>query len=409
MINLKPENNQKNRIFLVRRNSKSFSRIKDFFDHENSWNVSERSELAHNSLNFRWKRLIFVLFLVLLISISGCKGKKDVKKALEEIRTGTEGIVLNFLPNAPPATIHVEKGIPPETFDVVLEVKNKGAYPQPDEGIGGLGPLLGKVYLSGYDQNILVFTPSPPVAELTGRTLEGKSTINPNGGQDLVVFKVNVNVENLNVEKYEPILLATACYNYFTIAGPSVCIDPNPYSTVKEKKVCEVQDVTLTNQGAPIAVTKIGEEAFATKTQFKITVKNVGGGDVIKREAFEKCNPFGSDKIGREDIDKVYLYEVKISDKTLDCGPFAEGNKGKQGYIRLINGEGFVICELRDYGGSKTAYTTPLRIWLSYNYINTAERKLQIKMETSGLGGVSPESGSNYPQPNIPIEQQYGP
>lgn len=342
------------------------------------------------------KKFIFVLFFILLISISGCtsKGKKDVKKSLEEIRTGTEGIVVSFLPNALPGKIHVEQN-QPNDFEVVLEIKNKGAYPQPDEGVSGLGPLLSKIYLSGYDPNILIFSPAP-TADLSGRTLEGKSTINPNGGQDLVAFKVNVNTENLNVEKYEPTLLATVCYNYFTIAGPSVCIDPNPYSTVKEKKVCEVQDTTLSNQGAPVAVTKIEEEAFATKTQFKITIKNVGSGDVIKREEIEKCNPFGTEKIGREDIDKVYLYEVKISDKTLQCGPFAEGvAKGTQGYVRLINGEGFVICELpqRDYGQSKTSYTTPLRIWLSYNYRTTTERKIQIIKESGALGGAPTSVG----------------
>lgn len=44
---LKPENNQKNKVFLVRRNAKRFSRIKNFFGHE-------------NSKNFRWKKAVIV-------------------------------------------------------------------------------------------------------------------------------------------------------------------------------------------------------------------------------------------------------------------------------------------------------------------------------------------------------------
>ncbi|MBI2650369.1 hypothetical protein HYX04_03570 [Candidatus Woesearchaeota archaeon] len=341
------------------------------------------------------KRLVFVLFIALLILISGCKGKKSTEKSLEEIRTGTEGIVMSFLQNAPPATIHVEKGVdePLNSFEVILELRNKGAFPQPGEG--GTAPV-GRMFLSGYDQNILSFDKNS-VEEFTGKALEGKSSINPNGGLDLFTFRGQVNVDNLNVEKYEPTLLATACYKYLTVAGPSVCIDPDPYSTI-QKKICEAQDISLSSQGAPIAVTKIDEEAFATKTQFKITIKNVGNGDVVKYEAINKCGPSG-DKILREDVDKVYLQEVRIGNKVLNCGPFVNTGdssvRRKAGDIRLINGEGFIICELpsSDYSQSKTAYTTPITITLLYGYRSSIEKKIEIKQETSGItGGSSPPS-----------------
>ncbi len=345
------------------------------------------------------KKLVFALFLISAVLISGCSsGKKDVQKSLEEIRTGTEGIALRFLPNAPPDKIHAEEGADPLTtsFDVVLELRNKGAFPQP-------GPITspnGVLYLSGYDQSIMSFIgQNPPVENLGGKALEGKSAINPNGGLDLATFKGVINTENLNVEKYEPTLLATACYDYQTVAGPSVCIDPDPYS-VNEKKVCQVQDTQLNSQGAPVAVTQINEEAFATKTQFKITIKNVGNGDVIKIDSLKKCSPSG-DKIGRDDIDKVYLFEAKVGSKTLNCGPFAniqDGNtRGLAGDIRLINGEGYIICELpsSDYSGSKTAYTTPMTINLLYGYRNSIEKKIQIKKETAGISGVSRSSQTN--------------
>lgn len=342
------------------------------------------------------KNLIFALCLILVISIYGCKGKKDLTKTLEEIRTGTEGIVINFLPNTLPEKIHVEHGIDNPPFDVILELKNKGAYPQPDDvdpraEFGSIGML----YLSGFDNKIIEFETT--TIDLSDKALEGKSTINPNGGFDVASFKGRVIAENLNVEKYEPILLATICYNYHTIAGPPVCIDPNPYSTIKEKKVCEVKDITLSNQGAPIAVTKIKEEAYATKTQFRITIKNIGGGDSIRvkqsSEFFEKCDPFGSKKVERDDIDKVYLQEVKISDNFLQCGPYTEDHvKGIQGYVRLVNGEGSVICEFQksDYGKAATAYTTPIKIKLSYGYRTVAERKMRIIKETTAAISDTP-------------------
>lgn len=339
------------------------------------------------------KILVFALFLVLLISISAC-GKKDVKKAIEDIRTGSEGISVSFLPNNPPATIHVEKA--DLSFDIFVELNNKGAYPQPDEI--ATKKLEIKVYLGGYDRNILggVAQNQNIIAEIPDMnrlptSLIGKSLVNLNGGSDIVTFKGNVKFNQLNVEKYEPTLLATICYKYYTEAGPSVCIDPDPYSTVTQKKVCEVQDTSLSSQGAPIAVTRIDEEAFQEKTQFKLTIKNVGGGDVLREDAIQKdkCNPFGTDKIKREDVDKVKLENVKIGDKDLLCSPFAEGDvEGKNGIIRLVNGEGYIICKLEktmdnSYKSSGTSYTTPIKITLSYGYRTTAQRTLQIKKELS--------------------------
>ena len=341
------------------------------------------------------EKIFLIIILLLLVLISGCKGKKSAEKSLEEIRSGTQGIAINFLLGAMPEKIHVVEGGDEATnsFDVVLEVRNVGAFPQPDE-ISLLSDLagtsLGTVHLSGYDSNILSFDTSG-AAELDPKILIGKSTINPDGGLDIIKFAGRVKTESLDVEKYEPILLATACYSYITVAGPSVCIDPNPYSTIKERKVCEVQDITLSSQGAPIAITRIDEEALAAKTQFKITIKNVGNGDVIKSESLYKCQSFGQhvEFLGTEDIDKVYLKEVKISKKQLKCGPFIDGNlNSESGYIRLTNGEGLIICELpRDeYKDNPTAFTTPLQIKLIYAYRTTTQQKIQIIKERIGIG-----------------------
>lgn len=330
------------------------------------------------------KNIVFASFLIFLVLISGCRGKKDVNKSIEELRTGANGIIINFLPNNPPEIVYADKT--KKSFDVILELNNKGIYPQPEERLGGPN---GRVFLSGYDPNIIKLEAKDSTDDLSKRALEGKSLINLNGGSDISIFTGTVDYDKLNVEKYDLTLLATACYEYESIAEQSVCIDPNPYSTIDEKKVCEVKDISLSGQGAPVAVVKIDEEALQQKTQFRITIKNVGNGDVIKLESKEKCNPSGTERLGREDVDKVFVKEVKISNVQLECRPFAEASvAGTSGYIRLINGEGSIICELSkdvypNYKTSKFVFTTPLTIHLSYFYRNTAERKLQIKKEAS--------------------------
>ena len=342
------------------------------------------------------KILIFELLLLFVIAVSGCTGGQNVKKSLEQIHTGTEGIAIGFLPNNPPDEIHVEQQ-GTDTFDVILDIRNRGAYPQPDDS-GGIASSKGKVFLSGYDTNIISFrvkdarsgqqgTSSGGLSfgDLSKMSLEGKSIINLNGGQDVIAFTGSVDGNKLNVEKYEPTFLATACYYYETAAGQSVCIDPDPYSTISEKKVCEVKDVSLSGQGAPIAVTKIDEQAFAYKTQFRITIKNAGNGEVMTQEAAEnKCDPLGNKKVERDDIDKVNLETVKIGEQGLTCGPFADAAvKGASGAVRLINGEGSFICDMpKDmYGRSTSAYTTPMLIKLSYGYRTTAEKIVRIIKE----------------------------
>jgi|GEM_PF-540200 hypothetical protein len=374
-----------------------------------------------NHPNFHLKGCILALLLI-LIAASGCSltGKSGAsasssksKKAVEDIRVGTQGIVISFLPNNPPERMVVEDSDSADnSIKIVLQVNNKGAYPQPGEGTKkGTAPEPAKIYISGYDQNIITF-PQKEI-DLSAKALEGKSTINPNGGIDFVDFKGTIHADVLNVEKYEPTLLATACYYYNTVASPQVCIDTDPYSEVSTKKVCQVSDISLSNQGAPVAVTKVAEEALATKTQFRITVKNVGGGDVVKTYSEQKCNPLGTDKLQREDIDKVYLVGVDLGNKQLNCGPFSEGTiKSGSGFIRLINGEGNIICEFlrQDYPqGANTAYTTPLKIQLGYNYRTTVERKVLIKKETiTPIGGSTSSSSSSSSSPPLTAIAQSG-
>lgn len=346
------------------------------------------------------KNSMTAFFLILIFLAAGCSKltsstSSKGKTALKDIRTGTDGISLSFLPNNPPDTVHLEENAAKNELTVIVQIDNKGSYPQPEQAKAPSG----KLFLSGYDKNILNFN-NAYSHDLSKFSLYGKSPINLNGGTDLATFKATIN--DINVEKYEPVLLATACYNYVTIAGPSVCIDPDPYSTTNQKKVCSVNDITLTNQGAPIAVTSIGEEAFAKKTQFKINIKNVGNGEVLRTttqpldselpsNSVDKCDPYstasGEDgKITKDDIDKVYLKEASIGQLALTCWPFSGDNiKTEKGFIRLINGEGSIICEYEkfndEYGGGKTAYTTPLRIVLTYVYKTTAERHLTVKKE----------------------------
>ena len=139
----------------------------------------------------------------------------------------------------------------------------------------------------------------------------------------------------------------------------------------------------MQSQGAPIAITKIDQEASSSKIQFKISLKNVGKGDLLKLDALEKCSPITGQGLERQDFDKIGLTRASVGFAELTCGPFSEGGN----IIRFNNGEGFILCSLEkgSYEDIKSAYTTPLNLEFRYAYRTTASKPIKIsKITTTG-------------------------
>ena len=321
----------------------------------------------------KFKIRLEVLFLVLLlIVVYGC-GQKSSGGVDIGLVKGTDGIVINFLKSNPQDSYLVS--IEEEPITVVVEVRNKGSYPREDDD-----NILsrGQIYISGFDTSIIDMEQNSE--RLNRQFLQGKSSFNPEGGFDTVEFTGSIFADNIIVDKYEPTILATLCYPYITKASPSICIDPFPFDD-KQKKVCNIGSQTLTSQGAPIAITRIDQEASTTKIQFKISLKNVGGGDVIKLNALEKCNPFEREGLEREDFDRIELVRADAGFATLNnCGPFPDGDR----ILRLHNGEGFIICSLdsSSYDDVRSAYITPLNLVFRYGYRTTISKPIKISKIT---------------------------
>ena len=347
--------------------------------------------------------------ILLLLFISACKNGTD--KNSDTFVRGSDGLVMSFLQNAPQERYVI--GSAPEGIAIAIDVWNKGAHP--DENAKPLGGITsekelfttrGRISISGFDKNIITMQKGyKDYKDFLDNDvyLPAASPLNPRGGLSTVEFKGTINANNIIVNKYEPTILVTACYPYFTTATPTVCIDPFPFDT-RQEKVCNIGSQNVELQGAPIAVTKIDEEASSGKIRFKITIENVGKGDVIwsnqesnLRALIYRCSPAGdqpkpavddSKKIlsrilDREDFDKVQLDEVSIAGIDLlkdkkTCTPFADD---KSNIVRLFDGKGFVICTLdtssiKDF---QSAFTTPISIKLRYVYRSTISKKISIQ------------------------------
>lgn len=294
--------------------------------------------------------VLVVLFSLLLV---GCTGTRRSGRGVDDFNfhTGTQGIELHFLPGNPPQKLYAG-----DPLNVLLEFTNKGAYNIRD----------GRLYLTGFDHEYLLFDRE----EIIGFGAEGKSVLNPEGMiSEIAEFKDPAVAMPPETDVFKQIVKATACYGYKTFASPMVCVDPDPLNIEPADKVCQIQNVGLNSQGAPVAVKSVDVDAARGRIQFKITVQNVGGGTVIESRngyvPIDRCNAL----LSRDEIDKVELRAFLSQNQPLDCKPAV---------IRLVNGRGFAYCSFSGLDPRQDAYMTALSIELSYGYRSSVATTVDI-------------------------------
>src|SRR3989338_3751406 len=330
--------------------------------------------------------IVTLCALLLAFSAAGCDKAVKKDKDVKEFKKGPDGLVMSFVPNYPPDKFIVANT--DEPISILVEVRNKGTYPpqgnNQEDSDARTNFGTGAIHLSGFDTSIIQIDPLSQ--SISGIDLPSASSVNP-GGIDTAEFDGNIVANNILIDNYNPTILVTACYPYQTKATSSICIDPKPFDT-REKKVCTIGSQNVPNQGAPIAVTRIDQEVAGGKIQFKISVKNVGKGDVIwSRDAsvLTRCDP-NQGRLERRDFDRVQLEKFSIGNVDLfaegKCAPFADGTDD---VVKLFNGEGFVICTYDIPSGIQSAYTTVIDVELGYAYRSTISKPIQIrKIETVG-------------------------
>lgn len=311
------------------------------------------------------RKIILISLISLLFFSFGCT--PETGDTGVDYRKGTQGIVMNFMADMPPARMYDNMPI-----DLVVEIRNNGAYPQPTSitgwAINVISPTakgIGTLYLSGFDNTLIAGMPK----QISIPKVEGKSPYNPEGGYDVVSFHGNIiNFNSRNIDSYNANFLVTSCYKYETIASQTVCVDPEPYSAKEKTKVCTIPpSYSLSGgQGAPVAVTKIEETVLSNKIQFKIYMKNLGDGKIIDKNRLNIDCPYSLDYTN---LNKVYV-SGRVSGYSLSCKP---GNP-----ILLAKGEGSVICTIPKPVMSKSAYTTPIQIKLEYGYTSSIQRSVEI-------------------------------
>lgn len=332
------------------------------------------------------RNIIFVL--VILLFVYGCKGKSGDKYTptitSKDIYTGKEGLSIEFFENTPPSDIFENSVLP-----IGLRLYNKGAY---DISDGYLSVSLEKEYMGLEEDslksinNLVDFKDKEHIQfDLKGKTIEY-----PKGETEVITFIANtkdLSLTDPQSEFHKSLISITSCYKYQTKAVETVCIDTDVYGFKKREKSCEAKTMTLSSQGAPVAVTKIESEMLpdkdkpdVIKPRFIITVRNMGNGEIVKKEKVEAAcssKPIGYKEWNSVNIN-VYISDISEENK-LDCD-ITKAGIHDEGIMILKQKEDSIRCTYeKGFGEEKGTFASPLYILLDYGYTDTISKDVKIK------------------------------
>ena len=258
---------------------------------------------------------------------------------------------MNFLPGAPPDRVY--EGDP---LSLLIEFSNKGAVSIEE----------GRLYISGYDREYVHLSPLAPPG-LPSFRAEGKSYYNPEGTLSATAeyYDPRVSMPE-DTDVFAQTFKVTACYRYRTEAATTVCLDPDPFNSRPEGRVCIASDTSGGPTGAPVAVTYVQQTSTRDRVQFRIGIQNAGGGLVLASDKgyvpLDQCHT----ELGRDQINKVEI-SAFLSGTALTC---------QLEQVRLGNGQGSAFCFINKRVDE--AYQTVLNIYLDYGYRDPIPGQMQI-------------------------------
>ena len=298
------------------------------------------------------KNIVGIIILTTLIVLSGCQASSEKKLTLKDFNIGSKGLVISLLKNSPPDQVWTDTN-----FKISLELKNEGLK-KVENGIIAVSTC----------ESVSFGEEGSQVAIKDDISLNPRSRFNPEGGITYVDFEVKPESEDEDC-----LFQIESCYGYETYADPDICVDADIYN-LKTDKVCQVKDVMkLKKQAGPVVVGSIEESILvldkSLKVRFKIFVKNVGSGEVIKLSEFNKI-------CGETDFEPDILNQVgisaKLSNQDVSCSPewltLSENDKAN-----------YFICTANEVEKPIDAYTAPLSITLNYGYVDTIYKVVEVK------------------------------
>ncbi len=322
------------------------------------------------------KKIIFLACIMIIFSACGLVGggstNKPVTITQESLRTGTDALVMSVVKGAPPNETY-EKG---SIFPFAINAANKGASDIND----------GKIVVS-YDDTFLSILDDPwtdqsyqlplGAGNAFKFSLKGKAVDNPDG--DVTVYSKNFKTLDLfgQTQSQEVKFVVSACYDYHTSKGVTICLDPDPLK--KTTKPCQMQSVSMASEGAPLVITRVEPKLIKQSSGYELDVlvyvQNNGKGQIYQRgKAAAACGGSFSG-LGKDFWGNLNEGDVKMSLSTegtgqdFDCGPFPITISAKESSFRCVYKSPITLTQ---------PYATLLFIDLGYGYTSAISTKMII-------------------------------
>jgi hypothetical protein len=305
---------------------------------------------------------IKILLVLSLFLVAGCTGGNNVGPLSQNYFEGYDGLEIEFIESKNPLTVYERTPIP-----LSILVSNDGAL---DIGINNSGKLS-----FTYDDFYLGYNEEDPLFNEV-IMLHGKSYFYPEGEKSIVILpSFQSKVVKGPREEPETTLYVNLCYPYKTLLLEEVCIDMTSVTHDAREQVCAFEDLSFSDQGAPLAITSIEVEmqpiGQGVRPVFVVHVENKGSGALL--------SPVPEDKI-HEACDVQYLQRANwstvkvsaiLSNDTLTCYPET---------MKLIGGKGFTRCmsTIPQYSAALNYYS-PLRVQLDYVYTTSISKDIKIE------------------------------
>ncbi len=300
-----------------------------------------------------------LLLVLAVIFIAACQPSQQTPSTSTPFIGGTNGLLINFAPNAPPAEVVDGNRFP---FSVIVSIENAGEYDVPANKVD---IRLTGLYPPDFGQPAGELRRAPSDA-LMGVKKDSEGNKIP--GTTTQAEFANLNYQGRLQGNLQLPLRIEACYNYGTKVSAVYCMRKNLLATAAGP--CKVNEPkTAYNSGAPIQVVSFTESVSGTNSvlfNFKIAQK--GNGNVFLRDT--QCAPL------LQNENKVHV-TVDSGLPGLQCQGLQEkGADGRSGLARLTNGEATFTCTQPT---TNVDAVKEISVQLNYDYLESKSTQLLVK------------------------------
>lgn len=348
---------------------------------------------------------------------------------------GTQGLVINFLPNSPP-----EKVVYGERFPIQIEIENVGEATIPqheDPAKSNIIVDITGIYAADFNSDdgrldTKYIDLGPEGLEPIRQTPQGDRLP---GGVEILEYEIEGYQRRLS-GNLEVNIRADICYAYQTVASVKYCSLSNTQSA--RDSICQIDgNKQVANSAGPVQLASVSQAvAGRDDTTFTLTFRHLGNGDLSKITEEQnspgypgsygpqmkqdvrtsECNP--ADRISNENVVYVEIYpqagsttdRETVNFENFRCTGFAQKRQiGTDtfyniGWVRLTNGQAKITCNLNDM---QTDAIREMRVFMVYDYKESKEKTMLIQhlLDDSQLPGsgtlgdapANPETNNNNP------------